>query len=1852
MVCARGNTTKAICDLFCRIATQYCKVFSESDLRFKKQTPRNDSSMREDDSSSHTAALANVAGQLGTIDRVRGGAAVGSRNGDETTEEDDTADTSVVHREKQPSPDRLTGFDDVGDDDPRRSDVEICDLREYTAMYHASLSVIENREFRDGLSHIREEVPNTQHRVAGWSDDGKTDVNEDSASSMPWEDQSWHIDGRRERRSKQMRRGRLRSETTRPNGAASRGSARIDFSQLASSLDWDGEDSTLSRLRPEDQLVPLFDEIDVDINHSTMAVHHVSREFTARMCGAGADDEAAATTLPLCQRVSKAARRDQENKLRERRLQVGKLYSYLGIEAPQSETSDDAATAPAASVLRSRGARSLVFSADEFEAFGSDDEITTGTAEDGGTGIACEQSSAFTAQSAMNDTEEACVDSGTSVPVDNPNKYDKNSIDQRERLTLMGFNKSTTRSAGVLYETVAVTQGRHGRVRIKLPKTHLINGAPNALLSVSQMCNVGYEFHFTKSGGVMVTPDGEQVDLVLRSGLYWLRFRRATPFVDQPHRIRADRLNNSVAEAMACDSSLEDQCICTTMLDNDAGIDDSQLAANSVARDERSEPILVSNYKYGKGKCLSCKPDPHSRCGGAIPSDVPGAFGLKPCSCPLPDTATAPAAEHLAQCFHGRVVRVPLQLLHARLGHANEALCRRISKQQLSDVQLSDVKLPSCEICKEAKAHRASFRGKDEEDGTLTPFEYVSSDLKGKMKHADVWGNRYFMTICCKRTRWICVYFLKKKSEAKHKLLEFLNWAKRFKFTVKTLKTDGGGEFTAGEEAKVLSDFEKICDEHGITHVKTSADTPEQNAQAERVNRTLAEKARSMLRAQALSPRLWSSAVLNACALSNRLPQMVLGGVSPHHHVFDRPPTLSRYRVFGCDMWKMVHEKADLTEPKAIKGIYLGVSSQKNRMGWLFYDPETQKVSTTVHAQFNESSENRRCALRSFDLRQQKAGEGSTADEEIQARAVRENYALGDFGDLYDEPDVDAVGRGQRATPETTRDSGPLASRSREQFSADDESSEEEEEEEIVTSRSRRTDRRAVATPSHRNGIVGARQAPAQKNDDDANEAGFKSHVRRRHRRLIPHPDVESITVPVRRRVPGVVQPLSEEDLDFMDIAFELDLPLRFLQRNPKQQRAGQSKAENKSRLRYEAYKGARTLREAVRLGASIPDVKWDHERGHINWDESRDEQVQADSVRRYENRGPNVQASGYVNAVGEVVVMNDGDHMTFEDSLRSEYSLLAQQHVQELPTQQRRLLSTALGGGGVQTLLQFAISCATRIIFKDPVTISEALSGPDAAEWRKAIDEEVDSLINFNVFEIVTKETALKAGKLMKSKWIFKTKRLKDGSIERRKVRLVGCGYSQIPGKHFLEDETYAPVMGYSSLRVLLSTAAANDMMVSNWDIASAFLQQSLGQDHVYMASPPGVKQWEKINGEPAALKCIRSLYGLRQSSYRLNQRLNSVLEAGGFVRMVADQCLYRKGDGDDEIIVGLWCDDIVVLTHKERTDLRQDFDELLKSVFVMSPWTEGEAEYLLNINIDRDWSNGTLKISQPQAIVKLAEAYGLADDRVAPLVPMDPNLKLKRGEGDEIIPEADCKYAAMVGSLLYLSLTCRPDIATSVGVLSRFMACPTAVHVEAARRVISYAYANRDLGIVYRRDGVGNPVMAFCSQKEASKILKEMCEPDLLSSFADADLAGDISTRRSTSGVCILLNGGLVAWIARLQPTVSLSTAESECIATTDCVKLLMHLRLLLRELGRKQEKPTVVYEDNQAAVKLVEMPEQSKKAKHYQMKLQFLKDMRSEGIFRYDWISTKVQLADAMTKCLPRDSFCNFRNMMGMS
>jgi hypothetical protein len=267
------------------------------------------------------------------------------------------------------------------------------------------------------------------------------------------------------------------------------------------------------------------------------------------------------------------------------------------------------------------------------------------------------------------------------------------------------------------------------------------------------------------------------------------------------------------------------------------------------------------------------------------------------------------------------------------------------------------------------------------------------------------------------------------------------------------------------------------------------------------------------------------------------------------------------------------------------------------------------------------------------------------------------------------------------------------------------------------------------------------------------------------------------------------------------------------------------------------------------------------------------------------------------------------------------------------------------------------------------------------------------------------------------------------------------------------------------------------------------------------------------------------------------------------------------------------------------------------------MSPWTKGEADWVLNMRVERNWNEGTIHLSQPGAIEKLAAQFKLTgQEGRAPWVPMDPHLKLSKTEHERIVPANVWDYRSAVEGLLYLLLAARPDIAQSVGVLSRFMSCPGEEHVEAAKQVIRYLYATKELGITFSKNASGAPHV-YMRGLEVEENIRDFV------TYADADLAGDVDNRKSTTGVAIVLNGGLVSWTSKLQSTIALSTAEAETNAATDAVKQVMHLRLFLHELGLDQSGPSIVFEDNNAAIALGHGKEQSKKAKHFQLKVHFL-------------------------------------------
>ena len=175
-----------------------------------------------------------------------------------------------------------------------------------------------------------------------------------------------------------------------------------------------------------------------------------------------------------------------------------------------------------------------------------------------------------------------------------------------------------------------------------------------------------------------------------------------------------------------------------------------------------------------------------------------------------------------------------------------------------------------------------------------------------------------------------------------------------------------------------------------------------------------------------------------------------------------------------------------------------------------------------------------------------------------------------------------------------------------------------------------------------------------------------------------------------------------------------------------------------------------------------------------------------------------------------------------------------------------------------------------------------------------------------------------------------------------------------------------------------------------------------------------------------------------------------------GSWYRIV---CVFVKGSGNSLVIACTWVDDIILASPRGDSVTREEFDKCLRMEFEVSPWTSGEAGWILNMNVKRDWERGLLHLSQPGAIEKLAIRFGMTEqgDRSAS-IPMSPLIKLIKPPDDEVVPATVFDFQGAVGSLLYLSMTARPDIALSVSVLSRFMSCPGEEHVKAAKQVIRH--------------------------------------------------------------------------------------------------------------------------------------------------------------------------------------------------
>ena len=212
----------------------------------------------------------------------------------------------------------------------------------------------------------------------------------------------------------------------------------------------------------------------------------------------------------------------------------------------------------------------------------------------------------------------------------------------------------------------------------------------------------------------------------------------------------------------------------------------------------------------------------------------------------------------------------------------------------------------------------------------------------------------------------------------------------------------------------------------------------------------------------------------------------------------------------------------------------------------------------------------------------------------------------------------------------------------------------------------------------------------------------------------------------------------------------------------------------------------------------------------------------------------------------------------------------------------------------------------------------------------------------------------------------------------------------------------------------------------------------------------------------------------------------------------------------------------------------------------------------------------------------------------------------------------EANRDYMSLVGSLLYAAMVTRPDIAFAVQALGRHLQSSSDAHWTAGKRILRYLKGTKDMSLLYGESKHGEVT---------------------LKGFADADWATDKDTRRSVTGYVFEVGGAAVTWNSKLQPTVALSTSEAEYMAASAATQEAIHLRRLLGDLGFPQEGPTVILEDNMGCICMSENPVMHRRTKHIDIKFHFIREAIERGDVVLTFTSTSTQVADLLTKPLPK-------------
>lgn len=381
-------------------------------------------------------------------------------------------------------------------------------------------------------------------------------------------------------------------------------------------------------------------------------------------------------------------------------------------------------------------------------------------------------------------------------------------------------------------------------------------------------------------------------------------------------------------------------------------------------------------------------------------------------------------------------------------------------------------------------------------------------------------------------------------------------------------------------------------------------------------------------------------------------------------------------------------------------------------------------------------------------------------------------------------------------------------------------------------------------------------------------------------------------------------------------------------------------------------------------------------------------------------------------------------------------------------------------------------------------------------------------------------------------------------------------------------------------------------------------------------MAQPPGFRD----KAQPQAVcKLHKAIYGLKQAPRAWYNELQTFLLHSGFTNSLADASLFIYNNNGTLLYLLVYVDDIIITGNND--SVVNNFIQSLSTRFSLKDL--GLLSYFLGIEVSR--SRNGLLINQHRYIADILHKTKMSNATPA-TTPMCSTTPLTLHSGT---PLADpTEYRATVGSLQYMSLT-RPDISYAVNKLSQYMHQPTTDHWTAVKRILRYLAGTSSHGLFFSRNN-----------------------PPSLHAFTDADWAGDKDDYMSTGAHIVYYGSHPIAWSSKKQSGVARSSTEAEYRSVANTTAEVIWIKSLLAELGISTSSPPAIYCDNKGATYLCANPMFHSRMKHLALDYHFVRNHVQAANIRVSHIHSSDQLADALTKPLPRPRFASLCVKIGLA